>query len=311
MKHFTLIFLLTILFSAYHTTHSKTPKIVGIMAFRNEANFLAQHLKALSLYTDAIVVLDDASTDDSLAIAQSLQEECNIEKIITKDIWFRDEPGDRNKLLEAGREIGGTHFIAIDADEMFTSNLLIDNQLRNLILTLKPKETISVMWIQLWRSINFYRYDSSVWTNAVGEFIFCDDGTSAYNSDFIHTGRIPFQSKRSYKLSTYDVGLLHFQFVNWDNLLLKQAWYRCLERVRLPNKVVEEINKLYAPSKNEEGLERQPSKLEWFGHYSFFDASVYDKPDNWRKKQVNQWFNEYGKEYFSELDIWDIDWNIQ
>ncbi len=128
------------------------PRIVGLVGFRNEENFLAQHLKALSLYTDAIVVLDDASTDNSLAIAQSLQKECNIERIITKETWFRDEPGDRNKLLQAGREIGGTHFVCIDADEMFTSNLLIDNKLRNAILKLKPNEALAVTWIQLWRS---------------------------------------------------------------------------------------------------------------------------------------------------------------
>ncbi len=311
MKHFALILLLAISFSTYHNAHSQPSKIVGIMAFRNEENFLAQHLKALSLYTDAIVVLDDASTDNSLKIAYDLQKECNIEKIITKDIWFRDEPGDRNKLLEAGREIGGTHFIAIDADEMFTSNLLIDDQLRNLILTLQPKETISVTWIQLWRSIDFYRYDDSVWTNAVGEFIFCDDGYSMYKSEFIHTGRIPFKSINSYKFPTYDFGLLHFQFVNWNNLLLKQAWYRCLEHVRNPRKPIKEINNLYAPSKDEQDLQRLPSKPEWFEHYSFFDSSVYNKPDNWRKEQVNQWFNKYGKEYFKGLDIWDVDWKIQ
>ena len=34
------------------------------------------------------------------------------------------------------------------------------------------------------------------------------------------------------------------------------------------------------------------------------------KPDNWRKQQVNEWFDELGKNYFEELDIWDVDWMI-
>lgn len=291
-------------------TYTKESKIVGVMAFRNEENFLAQHLKALSLYTDAIVVLDDASTDNSLAIARLLSEECNIEKIITKDKWYRDEPGDRNKLLKAGREIGGTHFICIDADEMFTSNLLINNRLRNSILRLQPGEGMEVLWIQLWRSIDHYRFDKSVWTWNYKRIIFCDDGKSGYSSEFIHTGPIP-TTKRTYRLSTtYDVGLLHFQFVNWDNLLLKQAWYRCLERVRLPKKSIKEINSRYAPSKNEQGLQRTRCPQEWFEYYSFFDRSVYNKPDNWRKEQVNEWFKIHGKKYFKNLDIWDVDWSI-
>jgi glycosyltransferase involved in cell wall biosynthesis len=298
--------LLILLFFTIQSTniYSKPSKIVGLVGFRNEENFLAQHLKALSLYTDAIVVLDDASNDNSLAIAQALQKECNIERIITKSTWFRDEPGDRNKLLQAGREIGGTHFICIDADEMFTSNLLIDNKLRNAILNLKPNEALAVTWIQLWRSVDFYRYDDSIWTNQVKPFIFCDNGTCSYNSDFIHTYRIPLNSPQIHRLATYDFGLLHFQFVNWDNLLLKQAWYRCLERVRTPKKSIQSINSLYAPSKDEIGLRRLPSKKEWFENYNFFDVSVYGKPDNWRKEQVNKWFKEYGKKYFSSFFLY-------
>ena len=290
--------------------HCTTPRIVGLMAFRNEENFLAQHLKSLSLFTDAIVVLDDASTDNSLKIAYELQKECNIERIIAKDVWFRDEPGDRNKLLQAGREIGGTHFICIDADEMISSNLLMNNQLRNMILQLQPMEALALTWIQLWRSVDFYRYDDFIWTNQLMTFIFCDNGTCSYQSDFIHTHRTPFPLKKIYTFSTYDFGLLHFQFVNWNNLLLKQAWYRCLEHIRNPNKSIAEINHSYGRSKDETQLNRLPSKEKWFNNYSFFDASVYEKPDNWRKQQVNEWFDELGKNYFEELDIWDVDWMI-
>jgi glycosyltransferase involved in cell wall biosynthesis len=281
------------------------------MAFRNEENFLAQHLKALSLFTDAIVVLDDASTDNSLKIAYDLQKECNIEKIIEKDIWFRDEPGDRNKLLQAGREIGGTHFICIDADEMISSNLLIDNQLRNTILKLQPLEALALTWVQLWRSVDYYRHDDSIWTNQQRIFIFCDDGLCSYQSEFIHTHRTPLSLKKVFRFPTDDFGLIHFQFVNWDNLLLKQAWYRCLEHVRNPDKSISEINYSYGRSKDEIGLSRSPSKPGWLQYYPFFDASVYEKPDNWRKQQVNEWFDQYGKDYFKELDIWDVDWAIK
>lgn len=341
----------------------KAHKIVGLVPVRNEAALIGQCLKCLSCFTDAIVVLDDASTDETVEIVKSLARECNIKRIIEKKKWYRDEPGDKNKLLNAGRKIGGTHFIVIDADEIFTSNCLDNNFLRNRILQLKPGDKLCLTWIQLWRSVDKYRYDGSVWSGQWGDFIFCDDKIASYRSDFIHTSRSPSNLKgKSYNLWTpkshknwellygdpykelkgiyetiglsdycsildesitqyrklkgrlncykgdYNVGLMHFQFVNWDKLLIKQAWYRCLERIRWPNKAPEQINKRYRPSKDERDIHLKKSPAKWFSGYSFFDKSIYKNDMGWQKQQVLKWFKQYGKAKFAALDIWDVDW---
>ena len=113
-------------------------KVVGLLPARNESAIIEQCLHALSLYTDAIVYLDDASDDNSVAIVKSVATKYKMEKIIRKKVWKRDEPGDRNALLKAGREIGGTHFIVIDADEILTANCLQDNWLDSQIDRLQP-----------------------------------------------------------------------------------------------------------------------------------------------------------------------------
>jgi len=286
-------------------------KIVGLLPARNESPIIEQCLRALSLYTDAIVYLDDASTDNSLEIVRSLQNECNIEKIIAKENWFRDEPGDRNKLLQAGREIGGTHFIVIDADEILTANFLEQDLLKTIILAMEPGGRLYLNWILLWRSVDKYRFDNSIWTNNYKDFIFCDDGECSYSSEFIHTPRTPpnLNGKKSI-IRGYQYGMLHFQFVNWRNLLIKQAWYRCLERIRQPKKPIAEINERYAPSKDEENLGLKDSDPLWIDNYNFFDATVYNRPEGWKEEQVLNWFQEYGKDYFVGLDIWDIDWQV-
>ena len=106
----------------------------------------------------------------------------------------------------------------------------------------------------------------------------------------------------------YDYGLLHFQFVNWRNLLIKQAWYRCLEHIRNPSKSIADINALYAPSKDESNLRTAKAPKAWFTNYTFFDPSLYQKAELWREKEVLKWFTQYGKNFFEQLDIWDIDW---
>jgi len=285
-------------------------KIIGLVAVRNESIMIRQCLKALSLYTDAIIVLDDYSTDNTVEIIQSLAHECRIEKIITKDSWYRNESGDKYALLNAGRALGGTHFIVIDADEMFTANCLDNHCLRNAILALQPGDQLALTWIQLWRSTQQYRFDSSIWTNKDAFVIFCDEPQAEYDNRFLHTSRIPRNlSGKQYTIPGYDYGLLHFQFVNWDNVLIKHAWYRCLERIRAPHKSIAEINSIYGASTDEKDLKTRLSPSNWFTNYSFFDPVIFEEPEKWRKVQVKEWFAEYGTDAFKELDIWDINWN--
>jgi glycosyltransferase involved in cell wall biosynthesis len=291
--------------------HRKVPvaKIIGLMPVRNESPSIEQSLKALACYVDAIVVLDDASTDTTVEVVKKCAKECKVRHIITKSRWYRDEPGDRNALLRAGRKLGGTHFVVIDADEMFTSNCQEDQFLRRRILSLTPGDTLAVNWIQLWRSVDYYRFDGSLWTWNYKSVIFCDDKKARYTSDFIHTARVPnFTSGKSYKIKGYTYGLLHFQFVNWRNLLVKQAWYRCLERIRNPKKSSSSINATYAASKDERNIHLEPAPRAWFERYQFFTEKLFAVPEQWREKQVLSWFKRYGREKFADLDIWDIDW---
>jgi cytochrome c-type biogenesis protein CcmH/NrfG/glycosyltransferase involved in cell wall biosynthesis len=286
------------------------PKIVGLVPGRNEAPRLRFCLRALARYTDAIVYLDDCSEDDSVEVVKSLAAECRVERILRKDAWHLDEPGDRNRLLQAGREIGGTHFVCVDADEAFTANCSDDDYLRKLITALLPGDQIAVNWIQLWRDFRQYRCDTSVWTWNYKGVIFCDDGQCSHNSAFVHTPRVPGDLRGTvHRLSGYSHGLMHFQFVNWRNLLVKQAWYRCLEHVRNPQKAIAAINQQYGQSKDESGLGLRVAPAEWLGGYPEFEPAAFHESEWWREKQVRKWFEQHGREFFKELDIWDIDWS--
>lgn len=283
---------------------SGDPKIVGLMPARNEESKIEFALKALSQHTDAIIYLDDCSTDSTVARVEAIRETCNIERILTKDKWFRDEPGDRNRLLEAGRAVGGTHFIVIDADEAITSNSLDNDILRERILALKPGDQLALHWIQLWRDIHHYRTDGDRWANKYKRCIFCDNGKAQYSSEFIHTSRIPkMKGKRTDFKGPY--GLLHFQFSNWDNLMLKQQWYCWLERVRTPEKPVADIRNRYLKSIDESTLERANCPPEWFSGYPTIDPGVFNEPDNWRTEQMQEWIEEHGSAFFDGLELSD------
>jgi tetratricopeptide (TPR) repeat protein len=168
---------------------------------------------------------------------------------------------------------------------------------------------LTLSWIQLWRSLRQYRFDRSQWTYASKAFAFCDDGRATYQSGFIHTQRIPNGLPgRTIPVVNYVHGVMHFQFVDWPNLQIKQAWYRCMERVHQPCRPAREINTQYAPSEDESGIELREVPSDWFDGYGTLDTTVFSARDERRVREVLAWFGEHGPRRFADLDIWRVDW---
>ena len=88
-------------------------------------------------------------------------------------------------------------------------------------------------------------------------------------------------------------------------LAQRQAWYRCLEHVKEPNKPIEKINKKknYKLLTDETGIKLKDVRASWYKGYDFFDEEPFNQPETWRKKQIIKWVNEYGFEYFMDLDL--------
>ncbi len=330
---FSLVFL-----SQWAEAH--TPKIVGLMQVRNEEMFIEQCLRALSLYVDAIVVLEDASEDHTLEILQQLRKELPIERIIIHDqsSWqVRDERYNRQALLDAGRAIEGTHFIMIDADEMFTAECATNNWLRNKILALEPGQIMTFPMMHVWNSVDLYRDDKKChplmprWSvNSV----LCDDGVCNYNENrsgvtgIVHVSRCPQNRVCSAENSTIAIqdinrGMIHFKCANTDNIVVKRVWYMCLEFIRAcaaakdPIDSAKIINKCYDghiyngmfPTMEEMILKEVPKG--WYKGYAFFDKKAFTAFNQYRKDEVLLWFDTYGLDFFKLLNIWDVDWVVE
>ncbi len=339
MKQFLNIFFicLILLFAA----PLEASKIVGLIQVRDEEYFIEQCLKALSLYTDAIVVLDDGSRDKTRRILRKLAEKLSIEKVIKhkESSWqVRDERYNRQKLLDIGRQIGGTHFIFIDADEMFTSLCAQNGWLRHKILSLEKGQMLAFPMVNLWGSTDFYRDDEgySPYKNYWKAIpcILCDDGVCNYNENpswtsfgAIHIHRGPANRQCKAPVSIIEIpdinyGLIHFKSVNLKNILIKKVWYMCLEYMhvkKLPTDkqmaAAKEINNFYnvhefnaklLPGGSDIVLKLIPES--WYKGYKFFDKDCFSHVQRLRKKEVESWFKEYGTDYFKEIDIWEIPW---
>jgi glycosyltransferase involved in cell wall biosynthesis len=100
------------------------PLLIGLVRERNESLILRDTLDHLAGFVDGIVVFDDASIDDSVAIARNHP---NVLDVIVNQKWRTDraneETRNRHILLEWARKYMPQWFFYCDADERFEGDI--------------------------------------------------------------------------------------------------------------------------------------------------------------------------------------------
>lgn len=274
-------------------------KIVGLVPAKNEGRRILYCLQSLAKVVDEIVYLDDGSTDCTLDLVKSVSKECRVTRIILRS-GERNEGRDRNLLLNAGRSVNGDRFLVLDADEAFAAD---STQLvRNTLESLKPGEVLATPWIHLWRSSTRYRVDPSTFVDNWRCVAFRDDGLAQYPDNYLHVSRTPISGK----IVRLDerAKFLHFQFVCWKNVVIKQTWYKFLERLRT-GQSVEELNLKYSAALDESGLCTAPSRPEWF--FPFFNEADFMEIYHWRVHAMHAWKAAHGNLFDGLGECTDID----
>ncbi|MGB8468310.1 MAG: glycosyltransferase [Candidatus Babeliales bacterium] len=283
------------------------------MQVHNEENIVEQALRCLYPYVDTLIVLDDASTDETSRILKELQRELPNLTLIFNEVPS-ELPGQSvanyETLLRAARKLRGTHFIVMNVDEIISSNCLSNNLLRNEILNLKPGEQLKLPLIHVWGSTHEYRVNRSA-NETRNNFcsIFCDMKKASYKKVTDVDWRLPSPLKNKVYTAPSACVVLQYSYADFDNALIKKALYQCLELAR-GHKSVDLINQSYRTHMKEEVALLDMHDEQWKTDYPYFDPDVYSLPNYACELEVYDLFNKYGKEFFKDLDIWDIDWEF-
>ncbi|MGH9277651.1 MAG: hypothetical protein ACRD12_06035 [Acidimicrobiales bacterium] len=264
------------------------------MSFRDEEPVLPYLLASLESLVDGIVAMDDGSTDDGAARLRS-----------SGAIVVPAPPGTtfgqrRQLLLEEGRRRRGTHFVVVDADEAFTATL--SRKGRHLIEALAPGDAMGLPFYTLWKGAQRYRagreYDLPIWT------VFADDGVSAHPDARIHEARIPPGLAGGRRvLPAAQGGMVHLQFVSWDRAQVKQAWYRCKERLDGASPL--RVNARYLLTLDGPLVRSRPIDPAWVSHLPSLET-LESRDAGWQLDQLLNWFDRYTPAYFEPLQIWHV-----
>ncbi len=290
------------------------PKIVALTAVRNEDWVLGLSLRVSLSYCDAVVITDHGSTDGTGRIIEEAHSEFPDRQISTRrrddKEWM--EADIRREMLNRGRELGGTHFVIADADEVPTGNLL--PRLRQLALKPSPGCFVSLPMIATYHAPAVYRSDGP-WGHANQiPWAFRDSPalrespSSAYQ---LHR-RTPDRAVNEGPLfaGKSHGGLFHLQFVNKARLQSKAAWYKLIETLRHPGaRSAADLNGMYDWTLREDGnLQVHDVPDSWWSPYRERGWLQYFSPDaaSWQHDEVRRLVAEHGMDAFSGLDLHGI-----
>jgi hypothetical protein len=277
-------------------------KKIVLMPVKNESWILNFTLNSLSKNFDHIIIADQSSTDGSIDICKSFS---NVDLIHNPEKYHSNKI--RGTLLNAAREYDGENLIfCIDADEMLPTNLFA-NQFEQYLGLAKPGEAFSFHWIQMWKSITQYRNDKSIWANSWKSIAFWDNRKLNYPTNYIindHTSRIPLLDPVK-EIKVNSIPLLHFQWVSWERVEIKQAWYCCSELINAPNSA-NEINNKYRQSLVDDSKTLTDIPLAWIEGLNI-PANLETAEADWHLYEIYKWFDDYGVLFFEDLNIWHIE----
>lgn len=291
-------------------------KLIGLMKVRNEQWVLGLSLPAALRAVDEVVILDHHSTDRTAQIIQRTASDHpgRVHTLRWDDpAWA--EAAIQQRLLERGREAGGTHFAILDADEVITGN--VAGSMRELTADLRPGEGLLLPWLAMWKSLTSYREDDSEWSNNLLLFAFADSPRLAYRAAGdgydIHQRQPEGMrgQRKPIKLSAGG-GVMHLQFADQRRLYAKHAWYKMLEVTRWPGRTpIDEIDEKYSRAVDDARIGLAHADPDWWAPYrDLLDRiDLMDTP--WHEAEVLRLWIEHGPEAFRGLDLWGIPQKIE
>jgi len=273
-------------------------KIVTLIPVKNEGWILRFSLKNFSLFSDEIIILDDSSSDNLCEIVKEFPKVKTI-PFISKE-KFVDMSLRRNILLEEGRKIKGTHFVFLDADEIFSENLA--KYFNEVVFEMKKGEKLLLPWVTAIQKDDFLFFNSKDKKN-YKDFIFCDDGVSKFKQQSLSEARTPGDELVKKYISFEKGFAIHFQCLIKKKYDLKQAWYRANELFEA-KRSARRINATYNFTKFE--FKTDGNKLDDKFVKDNFILIEQNISVDFYINQFKHFFKEKGILFFEPLDIWHI-----
>ena len=278
-------------------------RLIATVPVKNEDWILPTTLGSFQELFDVVIVADQQSTDASAQICARYPKVVRIDN----NTPHFDDNGMFQLLLDAARDYEGDNIVFILAADEMLSAAALDPNVMDRVTQLEPGCSAVLEWITLWRSIHRHRRDDA--TRNYIQFAYRDDRKMRFPEGRLHQFRVPPIPEEN-RTRFEQPKVLHFAWAYWERLLVKQRWYRMLERIYSPERDVRSIEARYIEP--EPPLDPVPD--EWIEPWLARGIPLPDsRPEDlsWREVECLRMLRQHGAGYFAGVGIWDVDWEAR
>lgn len=271
-------------------------QVICMTPTKNEEWIIERFVKAASLWADVIIIADQMSTDRTVDIALQYPKV----RVITNTSKVFNENERQKLLIQEARKISGKRLLfALDADEFLTSNYIYSDEWNEMLYAEKGT-VFNLKWPFIKDDFEHYWEAKEPYN----KFAFMDDN-SPHIGNAMHSIRIPIPAEAKERYLN-EIMVMHFQYTDWRRMESKHLWYQCYERVQNPQKSYCEIFRMYHHMYSQHKFYSIPET--WMAYY--FDKGIelkytFEQISFWWDTEVDQYFRDYGSDYFEYIDIKD------
>ena len=218
----------SIIMDDHVTLRRPKPCVVVVTPTKNEAAIIGRFLACCTMFADRIVLLDQNSTDDTIAIAKQFPK---VEAHLNLDSDY-SEQSRQKRLLELARKGNAERLVilALDADEIPTASILTSPEWRS-FLDSAPGTVLCMPRLEILPGMQ------QVLVHHGWPFGYVDDGAD-HGGKFMHSIRIPMPPNRT-ELVTSQVRVLHYSFVRPELQAAKNRFYCIKENLSASRSLME------------------------------------------------------------------------
>ncbi|MEQ1698627.1 MAG: glycosyltransferase [Ilumatobacteraceae bacterium] len=204
------------------------PRVIALLSFHNEMEYLADHLRNVSAQVDGIVALDDGSTDGSADVVAAHPAVLELVRVAPRVPHVWDEPANRRALIAAAAEYRPDWLIALDADERLEREFRaraateIERAERDGVLAL------SVYIRELWDSPIRYRSDGN-WGSKRHARLFRQREDPEIDPKALHGHWAPLNSKTNGGYPPGDLNVYHLHMIDAERRRARRERYERLD----------------------------------------------------------------------------------
>ncbi|MBI2419144.1 MAG: hypothetical protein HYV28_14840 [Ignavibacteriales bacterium] len=276
-------------------------KLIALVPSVGFTPYFDVFVHSLALFTDAIILQKSPVNQRRPLLSKETIEDCQIVGILESS---QQEPLYEvlDKMLLLGRRKRGTHFIVVYPGEIISANMLENQLFRNSALELEPGESLSFPVVAIKNGLKDY-YAEHEKGGSFQKVLFADDGVAIYDKNPTNDDRLPSGLRGyNYRLEGTRFCLLDSKYANDENIRIGIAWEKFAQQTghdAMPIALNEMVHT---------DVLLEPGLPEWFTDNAYCNEEAFLIPDAVSLRNIYSWFNEYGLDFFKDVDDSGLDW---